>query len=164
MAGETVITVIGNLTAAPELRFTPTGVAVVNFTVASTPRYLDRTTNEWTDGDPLFMPCSIWREAAENIAESSLPRGARVIVSGRLKQRTYQTREGDKRTVVELDADEVAASMRFATATVTKANRRTNSRTDTTISSRASSDDPWTSVGSRDPAFAGAGAGEEPSF
>ncbi|WP_063046190.1 single-stranded DNA-binding protein [Nocardia pseudovaccinii] len=162
MAADTVITVIGNLTAAPELRYTPAGVAVVNFTVASTPRYLDRTTNEWTDGDPLFMPCSIWREAAENIAESSLPRGARVIVTGRLKQRSYQTREGDKRTVVELDADEVAASMRFATATVTKANRRTNSRTDTTISSRANSDDPWASAGSREPAFAG--TGEEPSF
>ncbi|MFE9322644.1 single-stranded DNA-binding protein [Nocardia sp. NPDC052278] len=162
MAGDTVITVIGNLTAAPELRYSPAGVAVVNFTVASTPRYLDRTTNEWTDGDPLFMPCSIWREAAENIAESSLPRGARVSVSGRLKQRSYQTREGDKRTVVELDADEVAVSLRFATATVTKTSRRASARPDT--SSRGSSDDPWASLAAREPAFAGAGAGEEPGF
>ncbi|WP_433521553.1 single-stranded DNA-binding protein [Nocardia pseudovaccinii] len=162
MSADTVITVIGNLTAAPELRYTPAGVAVVNFTVASTPRYLDRTTNEWTDGDPLFMPCSIWREAAENIAESSLPRGARVIVSGRLKQRTYQTREGDKRTVIELDADEVAASLRFATAAVTKTSRRTTTRPAT--SSRASSDDPWTSAAAREPAYAGTGSGEEPGF
>ena len=105
MAGDTVITVIGNLTADPELRFTPAGAAVANFTVASTPRVFDRNSNEWKDGEALFLRCNIWREAAENVAES-LTRGARVIVSGRLKQRSYETREGEKRTVVELEVDE----------------------------------------------------------
>ncbi|MGW5569642.1 single-stranded DNA-binding protein [Nocardia thailandica] len=124
MAGDTSVTIIGNLTADPELRFTPAGDAVANFTVASTPRSFDRRTNEWKDGEALFLRCSLWREAAENIAES-LPRGARVIVSGRLRQRTYQTRDGDKRTVVELDVDEVGPSLRYATATVTRTNRRT---------------------------------------
>ena len=122
MAGETVITVIGNLTADPELRFTPAGAAVANFTVASTPRTFDRQTNEWKDGDALFMRCNIWREAAENVAES-LTRGSRVIVSGRLRQRSYETREGEKRTVVELEVDEIGPSLRYATAKVNKANR-----------------------------------------
>ncbi|MGN2635195.1 single-stranded DNA-binding protein [Nocardia takedensis] len=121
-AGDTVITVIGNLTADPELRFTPAGAAVANFTVASTPRVFDRNTNEWKDGEALFLRCNIWREAAENVAES-LTRGARVIVSGRLKQRSYETREGEKRTVVELEVDEVGPSLRYATAKVNKANR-----------------------------------------
>ena len=122
MAGETVITVVGNLTDDPELRFTPSGAAVANFTVASTPRTLDRQTNEWKDGDALFLRCSIWRQAAENVAES-LTRGMRVIVSGRLRQRSYETKEGEKRTVVELDVEEIGPSLKYATAKVTKANR-----------------------------------------
>ncbi|WP_293004451.1 single-stranded DNA-binding protein [Mycobacterium sp.] len=122
MAGDTVITVIGNLTADPELRFTPSGAAVANFTVASTPRQFDRQTNEWKDGEALFLRCNIWREAAENVAES-LTRGSRVIVSGRLKQRSFETREGEKRTVVELEVDEIGPSLRYATAKVNKASR-----------------------------------------
>ena len=122
MAGETVITVIGNLTGDPELRFTPSGAAVANFTVASTPRTFDRQANEFKDGDTLFMRCSIWREAAENVAES-LTKGTRVIASGRLVQRSYETREGEKRTVVELQVDEIGPSMRYATAKVTRAQR-----------------------------------------
>ncbi|MGW5457014.1 single-stranded DNA-binding protein [Nocardia sp. NPDC003979] len=126
MAGDTVITVIGNLTAAPELRFTPAGAAVANFTVASTPRVFDRNTNEWKDAEALFMRCNIWREAAENAAES-LARGSRVIVSGRLKQRSYETREGEKRQVVELEVDELGPSLRYATATVNRVNRNDRS-------------------------------------
>jgi single-strand DNA-binding protein len=122
VAGDTIITVIGNLTADPELRFTPAGAAVANFTVASTPRQFDRQTNEWKDGEALFLRCSIWREAAENVAES-LTRGSRVIVSGRLKQRSYETREGEKRTVVELEVDEIGPSLKYATAKVNKASR-----------------------------------------
>ena len=122
MAGDTVITVIGNLTADPELRFTPSGAAVANFTVASTPRTFDRNTNEWKDGEALFLRCNIWREAAENVAES-LTKGTRVIVSGRLKQRSYDDREGQRRTVVELEVDEIGPSLRYATAKVNKANR-----------------------------------------
>ncbi len=122
MAGDTIITVIGNLTADPELRFTPSGAAVANFTVASTPRMFDRQTNEWKDGEALFLRCNIWREAAENVAES-LVRGSRVIVSGRLKQRSFETREGEKRTVVELEVDEIGPSLRYATAKVNKASR-----------------------------------------
>src|SRR4051812_18163464 len=122
MAGETTITVVGNLTDDPELRFTPSGAAVANFTVASTPRFLDKQTNEWKDGDALFLRCSIWRQAAENVAES-LQRGARVIVQGRLKQRSYETKEGEKRTVYELDVDEVGPSLRYATAKVVKGQR-----------------------------------------
>ena len=122
MAGDTVITVVGNLTADPELRFTPSGAAVANFTVASTPRMFDRQTNEWKDGEALFLRCNIWREAAENVAES-LTRGARVIVQGRLKQRSFETREGEKRTVVEVEVDEIGPSLRYATAKVNKASR-----------------------------------------
>jgi single-strand DNA-binding protein len=122
VAGDTIITVIGNLTADPELRFTPSGAAVANFTVASTPRQFDRQTNEWKDGEALFLRCNIWREAAENVAES-LTRGARVIVSGRLKQRSFETREGEKRTVVELEVDEIGPSLKYATAKVNKASR-----------------------------------------
>ena len=122
MAGETVITVVGNLTNDPELRFTPSGAAVASFTVASTPRTLDKATNEWKDGEALFLRCSIWRQAAENVAES-LQRGARVIVQGRLKQRSFETKEGEKRTVIELDVDEVGPSLKYATAKVTKAQR-----------------------------------------
>jgi single-strand DNA-binding protein len=122
MAGDTVITVVGNLTADPELRFTSSGAAVASFTVASTPRTFDRQSGEWKDGEALFMRCSIWRQAAENVAES-LTRGARVIVSGRLKQRSYDTREGEKRTVIELEVDEVGPSLRYATAKVNRVSR-----------------------------------------
>lgn len=122
MAGETVITIIGNLTNDPELRFTPSGAAVANFTVASTPRTFDRQANEWKDGETLFMRCSVWRDAAENVAES-LHRGARVLVSGRLRSRSYETKEGEKRTVVEMEVDEVGPSLRYATAKVAKTTR-----------------------------------------
>ncbi|MFN8046924.1 MAG: single-stranded DNA-binding protein [Dermatophilaceae bacterium] len=122
MAGETTITIVGNLTGDPELRFTPSGAAVANFTVASTPRTFDRQSNEWKDGETLFMRCSIWREAAENVAES-LQRGTRVVVTGRLKSRSYETKEGEKRTVVEMDVDEVGPSLRYANAKVTKTQR-----------------------------------------
>jgi len=122
MAGDTVITIIGNLTADPELRFTPSGAAVANFTVASTPRQFDRQSNEWKDGETLFMRCSVWRDAAENVAESC-QRGMRVIVSGRLKSRSYETKEGEKRTVVEMDVDEIGPSLRSATAKVNKTQR-----------------------------------------
>ena len=127
MAGDTVITVVGNLTDDPELRFTSSGAAVANFTVASTPRFFDKQTNDWKDGDALFLRCSIWRQAAENVAES-LTKGARVIVQGRLKQRSYETREGEKRTVYELDVDEVGPSLRYATAKVSKVSRRRERR------------------------------------
>ncbi|GEB50767.1 MULTISPECIES: single-stranded DNA-binding protein [Streptomyces] len=123
MAGETVITVVGNLVDDPELRFTPSGAAVAKFRVASTPRTFDRQTNEWKDGESLFLTCSVWRQAAENVAES-LTKGTRVIVQGRLKQRSYEDREGIKRTVYELDVDEVGASLRNATAKVTKTTGR----------------------------------------
>jgi single-strand DNA-binding protein len=122
MAGDTVITIIGNLTADPELRFTPSGAAVANFTVASTPRQFDRQSNEWKDGETLFMRCSVWRDAAENVAES-LQRGMRVIASGRLKSRSYETKEGEKRTVTEMDVDEIGPSLRSATAKVAKTQR-----------------------------------------
>lgn len=165
MAGDTVITVVGNLTADPELRFTPSGAAVANFTVASTPRIFDRQSNEWKDGDALFMRCSIWREAAENVAES-LTRGSRVIVQGRLKQRSYETREGEKRTVVELEVDEIGPSLRYATAKVNKASRggggggfgggdRGGSR------SEQPKDDPW---GSAPASGSLSGGDDEPPF
>jgi single-strand DNA-binding protein len=172
MAGDTVITVIGNLTADPELRFTPGGAAVANFTVASTPRTFDRQTSEWKDGDALFMRCSIWREAAENVAES-LTKGARVVVSGRLKQRSYETREGEKRTVVELEVDEIGPSLRYATAKVNKASRgggggggayRGGGSSGGTGSggSGGANDDPWSNA----PAGGsfGGGSDEEPPF
>ncbi|TKV57084.1 single-stranded DNA-binding protein [Nakamurella flava] len=122
MAGDTQITVVGNLTADPELRFTPSGAAVANFTVASTPRTFDRASGEWKDGEALFLRCNIWRQAAENVAES-LTRGSRVIVSGRLKQRSFETKEGEKRTVFEVEVDEIGPSLRYATAKVNRAQR-----------------------------------------
>lgn len=122
MAGETVITVVGNLVADPELRFTPSGAAVANFRVASTPRTFDRQTNEWKDGEALFLSCSAWRDMAENVAES-LQRGSRIIVSGRLRSRSYETKEGEKRTVIELEVDEIGPSLRYATAKVSKTSR-----------------------------------------
>jgi single-strand DNA-binding protein len=143
MAGETPITVVGNLTADPELRFTPSGAAVANFTVASTPRTFDRQSNEWKDGEALFLNCSVWRQAAENAAES-LTRGMRVIVSGRLKARSYETREGEKRTVFEIDVDEVGPSMKYATAKVTKTSRSGGGQGFTS----GGGDDPWASQGS----------------
>ena len=123
MAGETVITVVGNLVDDPELRFTPSGAAVANFRIASTPRTFDRQTNEWKDGDALFLSCSVWRQAAENVAES-LQRGMRVVVQGRLKSRTYETREGEKRTVFEIEVEEVGPSLKYATAKVTRTTRQ----------------------------------------
>ncbi|MEV5721764.1 single-stranded DNA-binding protein [Amycolatopsis mediterranei] len=124
MAGETTVTVVGNLTSDPDLRFTPAGSAVANFTVASTPRVFDRESGAWRDGDALFLRCSLWREYAENVAES-LVRGARVVVHGRLRQRSYDTKEGEKRTVVELEVEEIGPSLRYATAKVTKVSRAT---------------------------------------
>ena len=158
MAGETVITVVGNLTADPELRFTPSGAAVASFTVASTPRTFDRQTNEWKDGEALFLRCSIWRQAAENVAES-LTRGSRVIVSGRLKQRSFETREGEKRTVIELDVDEVGPSLRYATAKVNRTQRGSSTGGGFGGGS-APADDPW---GSAPPAGDG-GFSDEPPF
>jgi single-strand DNA-binding protein len=173
VAGDTVITVIGNLTADPELRFTPSGAAVANFTVASTPRQFDRQTNEWKDGEALFLRCNIWREAAENVAES-LTRGARVIVSGRLKQRSFETREGEKRTVVELEVDEIGPSLKYATAKVNKASRSGGggggfgggggSRQPAQSSGGAAAaggDDPW---GSAPASGSFAGGDDEPPF
>ena len=119
MAGETTITLVGNLTADPELRFTPSGAAVANFTVASTPRTFDRQTNEWRDGDAMFLNCAVWRQAAENVAES-LQKGMRVIVQGRLRSRSYETRDGERRTVFEVDVDEIGPALRYATAKVSR--------------------------------------------
>jgi single-strand DNA-binding protein len=123
-AGDTQITLVGNLVDDPQLRYTPTGQAVANFRVASTPRLFDRNTNEWKDGDSLFLSCNVWRQAAETVAES-LQRGMRVIVSGRLRQRSYETKEGEKRTVYEIEVDEVGPSLRNASAKVTKSSRST---------------------------------------
>jgi single-strand DNA-binding protein len=140
MAGETIITVIGNLTGDPELRFTPSGAAVANFTVASTPRTFDRQSSEWKDGETLFMRCSVWREAAENVAES-LHRGTRVIVTGRLKSRSWDDKEtGQKRTVIEMDVDEVAPSLRYATTKITKTQRGGGGGS---FGGGGSQEDPW---------------------
>ena len=161
-AGDTQITLIGNLTNDPELRFTPSGAAVAKFTVASTPRYMDRQTNEWKDGDTLFLQCQIWRQAAENVAES-LTRGMRVIVSGRLKQRSYETKEGEKRTVFEVEVDEVGPSLRNATARVTKTTRQGGTSNFTAASAETSSDDPWSAspVGG---GWATTGSDDQPPF
>jgi single-strand DNA-binding protein len=172
VAGDTTITVVGNLTADPELRFTPSGAAVANFTVASTPRIYDRQTGEWKDGEALFLRCNIWREAAENVAES-LTRGARVIVTGRLKQRSFETREGEKRTVVEIEVDEIGPSLRYATAKVNKASRsggggggfgsgsRPAPAPAPAQTSSGAADDPWGSA----PASGSFGGGDdEPPF
>ena len=165
MAGETVITVIGNLTGDPELRFTPSGAAVASFTVASTPRTLDKATNEWKDGEALFLRCSIWRQAAENVAES-LQRGMRVVAQGRLKQRSFETREGEKRTVIELQVDEIGPSLKYASAKVNRTQRGSSSGGgfgssggDSGPSSNGPSDDPW---GSAPPSSGG--YSDEPPF
>lgn len=171
MAGETVITVIGNLTADPELRFTPSGAAVANFTVASTPRTFDKQTSEWKDGDALFMRCAVWRQAAENVAET-LTRGMRVMVSGRLTQRSFDTKEGEKRTVVELQVDEVGPSLKYATAKVNKVSRDSGGYSggggggggygsSGGSSSAAPLDDPW---GAAPPAGSPAAVDDEPPF
>ena len=163
MANDTVITLIGNLTADPELRFTPSGAAVANFTVASTPRTFDRQSGEWRDGEALFLRCNIWRQAAENVAET-LTRGARVIVQGRLKQRSFETREGEKRTVIELEVDEIGPSLRYATATVTKTSRSgSNAASSGERPAAQPADDPWAAapVGA---STAGDGYGDEPPF
>jgi single-strand DNA-binding protein len=167
VAGDTTITVVGNLTADPELRFTPSGAAVANFTVASTPRIYDRQSGEWKDGEALFLRCNIWREAAENVAES-LTRGSRVIVTGRLKQRSFETREGEKRTVVEVEVDEIGPSLRYATAKVNKASRSGGGGfgggfSGPTGGSRGSEpkDDPW---GSAPASGSFSGADDEPPF
>lgn len=151
--GDTNITLIGNLVDAPELRFTPQGVAVAKFRMASTPRFYDKQAQEWRDGEALFLTCNVWREAAENVAES-LDRGSRVIVSGRLRQRSYETKEGEKRTVFEVEVDEVGPSLRYAQAKVSKMSRGSTGQASTP------GDDPWASAAA--PAGGSAFAGEPP--
>ena len=164
MAGETTITVVGNLTADPELRFTQAGAAVASFTVASTPRTFDRASGEWKDGEALFLRCSIWRQAAENVAES-LTRGMRVIVQGRLRQRSFDTKEGEKRTVIEMEVDEVGPSLRYATAKVNKASRGSGGGGGFGGGSGAPADDPWGSAPAASPSSGGGGGfAEEPPF
>ncbi len=160
-AGDTVITIVGNLVDDPELRFTPSGAAVAKFRVASTPRYLDKATNEWKDGDSLFLSCNVWRQAAENVAES-LQRGMRVIIQGRLKQRSYETKEGEKRTVFEIEVDEVGPSLRNATAKIAKTSRAGGAPA-VGSNGGGGNDDPWASSS---PAGWGASVGsmEEPPF
>lgn len=164
MAGETLITVVGNLTADPELRFTPAGAAVAKFTVASTPRVFNKASSEWEDGQSLFLSCSVWRQAAEHVAES-LTKGARVIVQGRLKQRSYEDREGVKRTVFELEVEEVGPSLRSATARVEKASGggSRSARGDGGGPAAASAGSGWGSGGGQG-SSAGWGGGEEPPF
>jgi len=168
MAGETTITVVGNLTADPELRFTQSGAAVASFTVASTPRTFDRQSGEWKDGEALFLRCNVWRQVAENVAES-LTRGSRVLVSGRLRQRTFETKENEKRTVVELEVDEIGPSLRYATAKVNKVSRGDGGGgggfgggggQQSRGGGGAPADDPW---GSAPPAGSG-GFADEPPF
>ena len=170
MAGETVITVVGNLVEDPELRFTPSGAAVAAFRIASTPSRFNKDTSKWEDGDSLFLRCSVWRQAAENVAES-LQRGMRVIVQGRLKQREWETKEGEKRTSYEIDVDEVGPSLKFATAKVVKTQRGSGGG----FSGGQAADDPWASAtqaaGAAAPAgssggwgAAGSTAGDEPPF
>jgi single-strand DNA-binding protein len=154
-AGDTVITLVGNLVDDPELRFTPSGAAVAKFRMASTPRYLDKQTNEWKDGESLFLTCNVWRQAAENVAES-LQRGMRVIVQGRLKQRSYETKEGEKRTVYEVEVDEVGPSLRSATAKVNKTQRGGGGGG---FGGGAVDNDPWASAAPAAPAPAGSGSG-----
>ncbi len=164
-AGDTTITMIGNLVDDPELRFTPSGAAVAKFRVASTPRYLDKQTNEWKDGESLFLQCQIWRQAAENVAES-LTKGMRVILSGRLKQRSYETKEGEKRTVFEVEVDEVGPSLRNATAKVTKA-QRSGGQSSAPAAADSFNEVPWAAASSSS-APAGGGWGtsttDEPPF
>ena len=158
MAGETVITVVGNLVDDPELRFTPSGAAVANFRIASTPRTFDKQTNEWKDGDALFLSCSVWRQAAENVAES-LQKGMRVVVQGRLKQRSYETREGEKRTVVELEVEEVGPSLKYATAKIARVQRGGGGGG----YGSQGGDDPWASSPAQSGGQSGAQSGGQPA-
>lgn len=166
MAGDTVITVIGNLTDDPELRFTQSGAAVAKFRIASTPRTLDKSSGEWKDGEALFLACTVWRQVAENVAES-LQRGSRVIVSGRLRQRSYETKEGEKRTVIELEVDEIGPSLRYATAKVQKMSRSGGGGFGGSGGGQGgggfASDDPWATAA---PASPGGGGNfdDEPPF
>lgn len=157
-AGDINVTVVGNLTNDPELRFTPSGAAVASFTVASSSRYLDKATNEWKDADPTYLRCSVWRQYAENVAES-LTKGTRVIVTGRLKQRSYETREGEKRTVMEIEVDDVGPALRYATAKVNRVQRQGGGFGETGAASGGSApaDDPWATGG-------GGAAYDEPPF
>jgi single-strand DNA-binding protein len=155
-AGDTVITIVGNLVDDPELRFTPSGAAVAKFRIASTPRFMDKQTNEWKDGESLFLSCNVWRQAAENVAES-LQRGMRVIVQGRLKQRSYETKEGEKRTVYEIEVDEVGPSLRSATAKVAKTQRGAGSGG--FGGGAAVDNDPWASAAPAPAGGAGGGGG-----
>lgn len=154
-AGDVNVTIIGNLTNDPELRFTPSGAAVANFRVASTPRVLDKATNEWKDGEAFYISCNVWRQYAENVAES-LTKGMRVIVTGRLKQRSYETREGEKRTVIEMEVDEVGPALRYATAKVNRVSRQGGDFGGSTAAA-APADDPWATGG-------GGAAYDEPPF
>ena len=157
-AGDISVTVVGNLTNEPELRFTPSGAAVASFTIASSSRVLDKTTNEWKDGDTVFMRCSVWRQYAENVAES-LQKGMRVIATGRLKQRSYETREGEKRTVVEMEVDDVGPALRYATAKVNKVQRSGGGfGAEGGGASSTSADDPWAASPSAGASF------DEPPF
>ncbi len=162
-AGDTNITLVGNLVDDPELRFTPSGQAVAKFRVASTPRFLDKQTNEWKDGESLFLTCNVWRQAAENVAES-LQRGMRVIVQGRLKQRSYETKEGEKRTVFEVEVDEVGPSLRNASAKVTKA-ARGGGGGGGGFGGGSPADDPWSTASTGSTSAAGGGGfSDEPPF
>jgi single-strand DNA-binding protein len=155
-AGDTVITLVGNLVDDPELRFTPSGAAVAKFRIASTPRFLDKQTNEWKDGESLFLSCNVWRQAAENVAES-LQRGMRVIVQGRLKQRSYETKEGEKRTVYEVEVDEVGPSLKSATAKVVKTQRGAGAGG--FGGGAAADNDPWASAAPAPASSGSAGGG-----
>jgi single-strand DNA-binding protein len=171
-AGDTQITIAGNLVDDPELRYTPTGQAVAKFRVASTPRFRDNSTGEWKDGDSLFLTCNVWRQAAENVAES-LQRGMRVIVNGRLRQRSYETREGEKRTVYEVEVDDVGPSLRNASAKVAKSNRsgggsggfgggQSGGYGGNSGGRGAGADDPWAADAAD--SFGGGAAADEPPF
>ncbi|MEU5154601.1 single-stranded DNA-binding protein [Glycomyces sp. NPDC021274] len=169
MAGETVITVIGNLVDDPELRYTPSGAAVAKFRIASTPRTFDKESNAWKDGEALFLTCSVWRQYAENVAET-LSRGTRVIVQGRLKQRSYETREGEKRTVYELDVEEVGPSLRFSTAKLNKSGSGSGGGGGRSFGGGGNTgggsapDDPWASAAPAGASAGGGGFDEDPPF
>ena len=156
MAGETVITVVGNLTSDPELRYTQSGLAVANFTIASTPRSFDRASNDWKDGEALFLRASVWREFAEHVA-GSLTKGSRVVATGRLKQRSYETKEGEKRTSIELEVDEIGPSLRYATAQVTRAASSRDGQGGGNQSRGQVADEPWAASA---PAAAGGGGND----
>jgi single-strand DNA-binding protein len=166
MAGETILHITGNLTGDPELRFTPSGSAVANFTVAATPRTFDRNSNEWKDGETLFMRCAAWKELGENVAET-LKKGMRVMVEGRLKQRSYETTAGEKRTVIELEADEVAPSLKYATANVTRTQRSGNGQGNGGFggnSQAAAQEDPWATPAASNTGGFGNSPDSEPPF